>query len=351
MSPIRVSRVTSRCPSRKLAESSGHPDRLEADAQSVSFTHPLRRDVTLSVMGPLTRRTRRRRFLLLSGSTPPSIRPLPAAVPRRLVPSASASRATRQLANSRSTQPTVRGKKKPAILNLAVMAVVVPGLFCTVALPAYAFQDQQDAGSAAAELQALKESGAQTVDGRRRRRRRRRRARRLQASPRPPRCAASRMVTTYRAWTRPVGRRPAREPAVPELRPRPGRRGRQAVPGRAVPLRRRQPVGLRLLGLHPVRLRAVRRRAAALVVRVRVPAERAITPPSRALPGDLVVMDGGGHVGIYLGGNMMIDAPRAGTVVAGAPDLQPDALVRPLRHLSRRTALTCRCTAVTRIPG
>jgi peptidoglycan DL-endopeptidase CwlO len=33
---------------------------------------------------------------------------------------------------------------------------------------------------------------------------------------------------------------------------------------------------------------------------------------SAALPGDLVVMDGGGHVGIYLGGDMMIDAPRAG---------------------------------------
>jgi cell wall-associated NlpC family hydrolase len=36
---------------------------------------------------------------------------------------------------------------------------------------------------------------------------------------------------------------------------------------------------------------------------------------SAALPGDLVFMDGGGHVGIYLGGNMMIDAPRAGANV------------------------------------
>ena len=36
---------------------------------------------------------------------------------------------------------------------------------------------------------------------------------------------------------------------------------------------------------------------------------------SAALPGDLVVMDGGGHIGIYLGGNMMIDAPRAGETV------------------------------------
>ena len=36
---------------------------------------------------------------------------------------------------------------------------------------------------------------------------------------------------------------------------------------------------------------------------------------SAALPGDIVAMDGGGHVGIYLGGNMMIDAPEPGRVV------------------------------------
>ncbi len=34
-----------------------------------------------------------------------------------------------------------------------------------------------------------------------------------------------------------------------------------------------------------------------------------------ARPGDIVAMDGGGHVGIYLGGNMMIDAPEPGRVV------------------------------------
>jgi cell wall-associated NlpC family hydrolase len=41
----------------------------------------------------------------------------------------------------------------------------------------------------------------------------------------------------------------------------------------------------------------------------------AVISAADALPGDLVVMDGGGHVGIYLGGNMMIDAPRYGEVV------------------------------------
>jgi cell wall-associated NlpC family hydrolase len=37
--------------------------------------------------------------------------------------------------------------------------------------------------------------------------------------------------------------------------------------------------------------------------------------PADALPGDIVVLDGGGHVGIYLGGGQMIDAPYEGRTV------------------------------------
>jgi len=37
---------------------------------------------------------------------------------------------------------------------------------------------------------------------------------------------------------------------------------------------------------------------------------------SAALPGDVVVMDGGSHVGIYIGGGRMIDAPKPGRVVS-----------------------------------
>ena len=73
------------------------------------------------------------------------------------------------------------------------------------------------------------------------------------------------------------------------------------------------PGRLRLLGLHDVRLRAVRRRAAALVGTTG-PIGPHITP-SAALPGDLVVMDGGGHVGIYARQRMMIDAPYPGKTV------------------------------------
>jgi peptidoglycan DL-endopeptidase CwlO len=38
-------------------------------------------------------------------------------------------------------------------------------------------------------------------------------------------------------------------------------------------------------------------------------------PRSAAKPGDLVLFPGGGHIALYLGGNMMLDAPHTGTVV------------------------------------
>jgi cell wall-associated NlpC family hydrolase len=39
-------------------------------------------------------------------------------------------------------------------------------------------------------------------------------------------------------------------------------------------------------------------------------------PVSEAIAGDVVVMDGGSHVGIYVGGGRMIDAPEPGRVVS-----------------------------------
>ncbi|HLU63352.1 MAG TPA: C40 family peptidase [Protaetiibacter sp.] len=44
-----------------------------------------------------------------------------------------------------------------------------------------------------------------------------------------------------------------------------------------------------------------------------------------ALPGDVVVMDGGGHSGIYLGGNMMVHSPRPGRSVEQRPIWDPNA--------------------------
>ena len=51
-------------------------------------------------------------------------------------------------------------------MNVAVMALVVPGLFATVALPAYAFAPAEDTSNAdaAVEFMELKEDGAQSVN-------------------------------------------------------------------------------------------------------------------------------------------------------------------------------------------
>ena len=55
--------------------------------------------------------------------------------------------------------------RKSSILSITVMALVVPGLFATVALPAYAFQQGPDTQvlEAQEQLQELKTSGAQSI--------------------------------------------------------------------------------------------------------------------------------------------------------------------------------------------
>ena len=86
------------------------------------------------------------------------------------------------------------------------------------------------------------------------------------------------------------------------------------VPGHALRVGRRVAVGLRLLRLHDVRVRAAggvaapqRRRA---VFDGNGGAARCALEP-----GDLVFFDGLGHVGIYVGGGSFIHAPHTGDVV------------------------------------
>ena len=209
---------------------------------------------------------------------------------------------------------TARGTKKPAILNLAVMAIVVPGLFCTVALPAYAFQDQQDAAAeASAELQALKEDGAQTVT----------------VSEDVVAAAVKRdtytttsaaamrraaLAAEYRSWSGPSVAQLLANPPYPNFDLN------QVV---AV-AKKYQGVPYRFGGANPAGFdcsgftQYVYAQFGVSLPhssRSQSSGGTAITA-SAALPGDLVVMDGGGHIGIYLGGNMMIDSGTPGTVVS-----------------------------------
>ncbi|CAN5448962.1 hypothetical protein BH10ACT7_BH10ACT7_04350 [soil metagenome] len=65
----------------------------------------------------------------------------------------------------RSPKPASSAKRKSSFLSIAVTALVVPGLFATVALPAYAFSpaESTEAADASAELQAVKADNAQAI--------------------------------------------------------------------------------------------------------------------------------------------------------------------------------------------
>ena len=133
------------------------------------------------------------------------------------------------------------------------------------------------------------------------------------------------------------GRAPGRAPRGARGRaprsavPRPGaeaaRRRRPRAPGssawpaggrRPVRVRRGRPGRLRLLGLHPVRLRPGRDLAAALLV-----GSGGHRPAGqRPAPGDLVFFTGSGgvyHVAIYAGDGTVWHAPHSGAVVSQEP--------------------------------
>lgn len=209
---------------------------------------------------------------------------------------------------------TVRGAKKPAILNLAVMAIVVPGLFCTVALPAYAFQEQQDAAAtSSAELQALKESGAQTV------------------TVSDDVVAAAVLRDTYTATSAAEMRRTALAAAY---RSYSGPSVAQYLANPPYPnfdLNQVVEVAKQYQGVPYVFGGSSPSGFDCSGFTMYVYAQFGVALPhsagrqnsggtriaaSDALPGDLVFMDGNGHVGIYLGGNMMIDAGTPGTVIS-----------------------------------
>ncbi|MEO8262865.1 MAG: NlpC/P60 family protein [Pseudolysinimonas sp.] len=253
---------------------------------------------------------------MLSGSTPPASGRR-AATNRSERQRIARYQAARELA---LTKPTVRGKKKPALLNLAVMAIVVPGLFCTVALPAYAFQDQQDAGAAGAELQALKADGAQTV-----------KvgddvvtaavARDAYSVTSAAEMRRTTMVATYRAYSGPSVADFLANPPYPNFDL--NQLVEVAKQYQGIPYRYggADPSGFDCSGF----VQYVYAQFGVALPHSSSRQGSGGTPisPADALPGDIVVMDGGGHDGIYLGGNMMIDSPRPGTVIAIRPIYNP----------------------------
>ena len=203
-------------------------------------------------------------------------------------------------------------KRKSSMLNIAVMALVVPGLFATVALPAYAFAPAEDTADAeaAVEFLELKENGAQSVNV----------AADVAASA-PTRdgytttSAAELMrealAASYAAYSGPSASDYLANPPYPNF----------DLAGVAAVAQQYQGVPYRFGGADPSGfdcsgfvMFVYAQFGISLPHSVTGSAAMGTAIATEAgLPGDIVIMDG--HSGIYLGNGMFIDAPYEGRTV------------------------------------
>jgi peptidoglycan DL-endopeptidase CwlO len=193
-------------------------------------------------------------------------------------------------------------RRKSNVLSVAICAVVLPGLLATIALPAYGAVTSNDGTTAS--LQHEVSTGPQELAV-------------------APTAAAAILTRESFGVIAPVATKSAYSgPSLTALLANPPHPSFDlaAVPSVAarylgVPYRfgGESPAGFDCSGLVAyvyAQFGIALPHSAAAQGRIGTPIARAA-----ALPGDVVVMDGGSHVGIYLGGNMMLDAPEAGRVV------------------------------------
>ena len=213
-----------------------------------------------------------------------------------------------------------KSKRKSSILSLAVTAVVVPGLFATVALPAYAFAPVEDTTDlkAAVALEEYKESDAQTVlvD----------KGASLSAAARDgfsatteAELAASRkrtvLAATYASYSGPTYSDYLANPPYPTFDLSKVVSVGQQYLGTPYVYGGADPSGFDCSGFiqfvyaqFGVSLPHSVSGQAAMGSKISI---------ADALPGDLVIMSG--HDGIYMGNGNIMDAPRAGGVVSVRP--------------------------------
>jgi cell wall-associated NlpC family hydrolase len=209
-------------------------------------------------------------------------------------------------------------------LNLAVVTVAIPAIFCTVALPAYAATSPVDhsATAAAAKLDALKKTGAQTelVDavtftvG----------ARddysatsveELRAAQEAQQRAQQKAAMAARVATRsgPSVRQLLENPPYPSFSLSAVASVAQQYQGVPYVYGGADPSGFDCSGLVQY---VYAQFGVSLPHSSSAQGRLPQISPDAAVAGDIIVFDGGSHVGIYLGGNMMIHAPYPGRTVS-----------------------------------
>lgn len=211
-------------------------------------------------------------------------------------------------------RPAPPRSTKSNLLSISVLAVVVPGIFATVALPAYAYTppESTEAAEATAEISHLRENEAQSLavaaDAA------------ISTAARDAFSATSeaeleraRLAAIYAAYSGPSAADYLANPPYPSFSL--DQVVQVALSYQGVPYRYggSNPAGFDCSGFTQFVYAQF-----GISLPHSASAQGAMgtaISPADALPGDIVVLDGGGHVGIYLGGNQMIDAPYEGRVV------------------------------------
>lgn len=222
--------------------------------------------------------------------------------------------------SSAFSKPASKAKKKSSVLSIAVVAFIVPGLFATVALPAYAYQtpESTEGQEASAAIMELKETGAQSVEvdadvalaST---------ARDAFGATTPEELAAEKeraaLAAAYAAYTGPVASDYLANPAYPSF-------SLDAVVSVAMQYQGvpyvyggMDPSGFDCSGFIMFVYAQFGISLPHSVSGIAASGTRIST--ADALPGDIVTM--AGHNGIYLGNGTFIDAPKPGGVVSVRP--------------------------------
>lgn len=193
------------------------------------------------------------------------------------------------------------------------MGLAVPGLFCTVALPAYAYRPVESAAGAEATAarEELKETRAQTIlvdeDATATAP-----ARDVYGATSAAEMARVAQAAAYRSYAGPSVRDFLANPPYPSFSLDAVVQVALTYQGAPYRYGGADPAGFDCSGFTQF---VYAQFGISLPHSAGAQGRMTAIAPEAALPGDIVVLDGGGHVGIYLGGNQMIDAPYSGKAV------------------------------------
>lgn len=206
-------------------------------------------------------------------------------------------------------------RPRTRLLPLLVMGVAVPAIFCTVALPAYAYRSSDAAHAAPAELEAYKASAAQSLE--------------VVAAPGPVSVSGHDAYTTtsaaelarvaqaaaFASYSGPSVRDLLANPPYPNYDPSTIVSIAMEYLGSPYVYGGASPAGFDCSGFTQFVFAHV---GVSLPHSSSAQGRMTAIAPEAAMAGDLVITDGGGHVGIYLGDGTMIHAstPEGGVKIS-----------------------------------